>query len=72
MDPIIPISRIEQEAQKAAAQYRDINAACPYPFDTDAGRLFKEFFLLARENLTQTAPCASRTGNTINESRSTS
>jgi hypothetical protein len=50
---IIPISRIEREAQQAAEQYDCVNAACPYPFGTHAGRLFKEFFLLARENMKQ-------------------
>ncbi|MDH6185512.1 hypothetical protein [Polaromonas sp. CG_23.6] len=62
METIIPISRIEREANAAALQYSDINAACPYPFDTGAGRLFKEFFLLAREISTKTALCEVPTG----------
>jgi hypothetical protein len=62
MDPIIPISRIEREANAAALQYGDVNAACPYPFDTDAGRLFKQFFLLARETSIKTPLCAGPTG----------
>ena len=62
MDPIISISRLEREANQAATRYTDINAACPYPFDTNAGRLFKEFFLLAREKSTKNAPLASGTG----------
>jgi hypothetical protein len=61
METIIPISRIEREANAAALQHSDLNAACPYPFDTGAGRLFKQFFLLARENLTQTTVCAGPT-----------
>ncbi|MFZ3141175.1 hypothetical protein [Polaromonas sp.] len=59
---IIPISRIEREAQQAAERYDGINAACPYPFDSHAGRLFKEFFLLACENMKKTASCARSTG----------
>lgn len=61
MDPIISISRIEREANQAATLYTDINAACPYPFDTNAGRLFKEFFMLAHENTKKNASCTSST-----------
>ena len=62
MDPIISISRLEREAIASARQHSCINAACPYPFDTDAGRLFKHFFWLARENLTEPSRCAGSTG----------
>jgi len=51
METIIPISRIEREANAAATQYIRVQDACPYPFSTSAGRLFKEFFDLARENI---------------------
>ena len=54
----IPIARVEHEAQQAARQYNSVNAACPYPFDTDAGKLFKQFFLQARQNLTHLSPGA--------------
>lgn len=50
MDNIIPIARIEREALAAAHQYICVNAACPYPFGSAAGRLFKQFFLLAKNN----------------------
>ena len=59
---INPISRIEREAKQAARQYDCISDACPYPFSTDAGRLFKEFFLQARENMKKTDVCANSTG----------
>jgi hypothetical protein len=56
MHDIIPIARIEREAAQAAKQYDCINAACPYPFDTSAGQLFKHLFLQARESMTKTTP----------------
>lgn len=49
MEPIVSIERIKRLAQERAAQYSDVNDACPYPFFTGAGRLFKQFFLQARE-----------------------
>ena len=48
---IIPIARIEREATEAAKLYSDVNAACPYPFDSDAAHAFKAFFKAARENM---------------------
>ena len=62
MDPIISISRIEREANAAAQEHSDINDACPYPFGTDNGKLFKRFFLQARENIRKTPLCAGPTG----------
>ena len=53
---IIPIARVEHEARQAARQYSCINAACPYPFASDAGKLFKQIFLQARQNLTPHTP----------------
>lgn len=61
MEPIISIARLEREANQAATRYTDIDAACPYPFDTNAGKLFKEFFLLAHEKAKKNDPCASGT-----------
>ena len=55
---IIPIARVEREARQAAQKYNCIDDACPYPFDTDAGKLFKQFFLQARQNLTPHTPGA--------------
>lgn len=62
MHEIIPVDRIEREAQQAAKQYDCINAACPYPFGTDAGHMFKAFFNQARENMKKTTVCACCTG----------
>ena len=39
---------IRAEAQKAAWQYDHIDDACPYPFGTVAGVMFKEAFLAAQ------------------------
>ena len=39
---------IRAEAQKDAWQYDDLNAACPYPFNTVAGVIYKEAFLAAQ------------------------
>lgn len=39
---------IQAEAFAAARQYTNVNDACPYPFHTPDGRLFKEEFLWAR------------------------
>lgn len=51
MEPIVPIESIKRMAEERAAQYSDVNDACPYPFFTGAGRLFKQFFLQARGKL---------------------
>jgi hypothetical protein len=47
-EPIVSIDRIEAEARKAAAQYDDINDACPYSFYTEAGRVFRRVFQAER------------------------
>lgn len=62
MEPIISIARIEREAYQAASQYADINAACPYPFETNAGRLFKQFFELAQQNMPAPTPSLTSKG----------
>ncbi len=48
-EQVIPIERIEREARKAAGEHDDVNAACPYPFGTDAAHAFKAYFVMARE-----------------------
>jgi len=53
---IIPIARIEREATEAAKLYSDVNAACPYPFDSDAAHAFKAFFKTARNAALPTVP----------------
>jgi hypothetical protein len=49
--PVISIDQIRSEAAAAAQQYSDVNAACPYPFDTEAGRLFRQEFVAMRAAL---------------------
>lgn len=48
MEQVIPLERLEQEARAAALQYSDVNDACPYPFGSDAGHAFSQYFKLAR------------------------
>lgn len=47
-DPIISRERLERDARAAAKTYSDINDACPYPFGTDAARIFADEFKRAR------------------------
>ncbi len=47
-DPIISRERLEREARAAARTYDNVNDACPYPFGTDAGRIFAAEFKRAR------------------------
>jgi hypothetical protein len=49
----IPLERVQAEARDAALQYADINDACPYPFQSDAGHAFKAEFRRARAALQQ-------------------
>jgi len=46
---VIPIDRIRKEAIESAQRFANVNDACPYPFNSDAGRIFKQEFFLARE-----------------------
>lgn len=50
-DQVIPRARIEDEARAAARRYADVNDACPYPFDSEAGKLFRSTFLAIRASL---------------------
>lgn len=45
---MIDKDRILQQARKAAGLYSSLNDACPYPFGSEHGRIFKEAFLAAR------------------------
>lgn len=47
MLPVPPRAEIEQQARAAAAAGLSLNEACPYPFDSDAGRHFAAVYLLA-------------------------
>lgn len=39
---------VQREAQAAAGHFTDVNAACPYPFTTEAGRIFRDEFIWCR------------------------
>lgn len=39
---------IQQQARIAASLYSTLNDACPYPFGSEAGRVFKQGFLAER------------------------
>jgi hypothetical protein len=41
---MILIEKIIAEAKAAAKKYADIKDACPYPFYSDEGHAFKQFF----------------------------
>ena len=43
-EPVVSIDLVKQQAADAALVYTDINEACPYPFYSEAGRLFKKEF----------------------------
>ncbi|KQM68799.1 hypothetical protein [Xylophilus sp. Leaf220] len=51
MDEVIPLARIQREAQAAATRYSDLNAACPYPFGSDAAHAFCAEFNQARADV---------------------
>ena len=44
----LEIERVRTEAQKAAWEFDTLNEACPYPFATVKGVIFKEAFLTAQ------------------------
>ena len=45
---ILSIDRIEADATRAAGIYKDVNAACPYPFDSTEGHIYRNAFLKAQ------------------------
>ncbi len=51
MQTIVSIQQIKRDAIKAAHAYIDVNDACPWPFGTEAGRLFRTTFLAERNRL---------------------
>ena len=55
-EPIVSIDLIHQQARQAALKYSCINAACPYPFGTEAAIVFKRAFEAARAEITSKAP----------------
>jgi hypothetical protein len=48
MSQLISIESIRREARQAARHHRDLNAACPYPFGSDAGHAFRAEFMASR------------------------
>lgn len=47
-EPVVSIDTIKRQAKDAAHKFANVNDACPYPFHTQAGQLFKATFLAAR------------------------
>lgn len=50
-EPIVPIDQIKREAHAAAEAGESINDACRWPFHTEAGRRFKDFYAMHRAAL---------------------
>ena len=50
-EPIASLKSILIEATKAARHYVDVNDACPYPFMSEAGRLYRNAFNAERNRL---------------------
>ena len=49
------LEAIKKEAQEAAFFHDNINAACPYPFGTMAGVMFKQSFYAAKAAMAEAA-----------------
>lgn len=49
-----PIETYQAEARRAAREYPDVNAACPYPFGTIAGQVFAKEFARERAVMART------------------
>ena len=47
-EQIVNIEAIKTQARAAVATHRDVNDACPYPFHTEAGRIFRDEFVWVR------------------------
>lgn len=52
-EPIISRAAIEAKARAAAKTYDNVNDACPYPFATEAGKVFKAEFNRARAEINE-------------------
>ncbi len=59
-EAITPIARITAEATAAATSGQPLNDACPYPFDSEAGRLFKHTYIETLHANLQAAIAAKR------------
>ena len=51
----LDLEAIKKEAQEAAFFHDNINAACPYPFATIAGVMFKQSFYAAKAAMAEAA-----------------
>lgn len=56
--PELDAEQIKKEAQTAAFFHDHINSACPYPFGTAHGQLFKAAFLEAKKAMAASLPGA--------------
>lgn len=50
-ESIVSRELVERQARSAAKTYDNVNDACPYPFASVAGQLFKAEFIRARAEL---------------------
>ena len=48
---IYSIAKIESDARKAAHEFVDVNDACPYPFHSTVGMLFRLEFYAERNRM---------------------
>lgn len=57
-EPVISVERIKRQAIDASLRYTEVNAACPYPFGTEAARVFTaEFTRALRLRTAKAAQC---------------
>ncbi|MGJ7544606.1 hypothetical protein [Variovorax sp. LT1R16] len=49
--PIVSIDTVKKAAKAAAERGDSLNDACPWPFYSDAGRQFKQFFIVHKAAL---------------------
>ncbi|MDM0090282.1 MULTISPECIES: hypothetical protein [unclassified Variovorax] len=48
---IVSIDAVKRAAHAAAERGASLNDACPWPFDSEAGRQFKQLFILHKAAL---------------------
>ena len=53
--PPVKMAAIETEARTAARTHDDVNACCPYPFQSNAGQIYRAAFIEERQWLTRTS-----------------
>lgn len=49
--PIVSIDSVKEAAHAAAERGESLNDSCPWPFYSDAGRQFKQFFMFHKAAL---------------------